>query len=74
MRKINPEQLVDYEKYKITFERLKKYQPKVYKRLINYQLNEFIKLGTLKLNEEDNRDNAWQQECYSLKYNYGING
>ena len=49
MRKINPEQLVDYEKYKITFERLKKYQPKVYKRLINYQLNEFIKLGTLKL-------------------------
>eukprot|EP01047_Picozoa_sp_COSAG01_P063617 COSAG01_NODE_8273_length_2847_cov_29.911066_3_plen_55_part_00 len=51
MKRINPKDLVDYKKYKPTFDRLKKYQPKVYKRLIRYQLNIFIQLGTLKLKQ-----------------------
>lgn len=49
MKKINPKDLVEYLKYKPTFDRLKKYQPKVYQRLIRYQLNEFVKLGTLNI-------------------------
>jgi len=49
MKKIDPEHLLDYKKYKSTFDRLKKYHPKVYKRLTRYQLNVFVELGTLKL-------------------------
>jgi hypothetical protein len=58
MKRINPKDLVDYKKYKLTFDRLKKYQPKVYQRLIRYQLNVFIQLGTLKLKpgEEDEKN------------------
>ena len=58
MKRINPKDLVAYKKYKQTFDRLKKYQPKVYQRLIRYQLNIFIELGTLKLKrgEEDEKN------------------
>jgi len=57
MKRINPKDLVAYKKYKPTFDRLKKYQPKVYQRLIRYQLNVFIQLGTLKSKqgEEDEK-------------------
>jgi len=57
MKRINPEDLVEYEKYKPIFERLKKHDPKAYQRLIRYQLNVFIQLGTLKLKqgEEDEK-------------------
>lgn len=56
MKKINPKDLVAYKKYKKTFDRLKKYQPKVYQRLIRYQLNIFIELGTLKLKQGEKND------------------
>ena len=53
MKRINPEDLVEYEKYKPMFERLKKHDPKAYERLVRYQLNVFVELGTLKyLNEK----------------------
>ena len=48
-RRVKKQDPVEYLKYKPTFDRLKKYQPKVYQRLIRYQLNVFIQLGTLKL-------------------------
>lgn len=57
MKKINPKDLVDYKKYKSTFDRLKKYQPKVFQRLIRYQLNIFIQLGTLKLKQGERDEN-----------------
>ena len=58
MKRINPKDLVAYKKYKTTFDRLKKYQPKVYQRLIRYQLNVFIQLGILELKqgEEDEKN------------------
>jgi len=58
MKRINPKDLVAYKKYKPTFDRLKKYQPKVYQRLIRYQLNVFIQLGILELKqgEEDEKN------------------
>ena len=56
MKKINPEDLVDYEKYKPMFERLKKHDPKAYERLVRYQLNVFVELGTLKLKDGEKKD------------------
>ncbi len=59
MKRINPEDLVAYKKYKPTFDRLKKYQPKTYQRLIRYQLNIFIELGTLKLKRGEKDENLY---------------
>ena len=57
MKRINPEDLVEYEKYKPIFERLKKHDLNAYKRLIRYQLNIFIELGTLKLKQGEEDEN-----------------